>query len=65
MSADISGCVFDAEDAKRAGFQLDPFGNHGAIMVIDLELQPETSEASGNLNRSYVRMGGRSQKEQI
>jgi len=45
MFADIKGCVFDAADAKRAGFQLDSLGDHGAIMVVDLGLQSQASEA--------------------
>jgi hypothetical protein len=44
MFADIKGCVFDVVDAKKAGFQLDSLGDHGAIMVVDLGLQSQASE---------------------
>ena len=43
--ADIKRCIFNAADAKKAGFQLDPLGDHGAIMVVDLGLQSQPSEA--------------------
>lgn len=45
MFADIKRCVFDAADAKKAGFQLDSLGDHGAVMVVDLGLQSQPSEA--------------------
>ncbi|KAK7741731.1 hypothetical protein SLS53_004794 [Cytospora paraplurivora] len=35
MSLSIAGCVFDAEDVLKAGFQLDAL-SRGAVMVVDL-----------------------------
>lgn len=35
MSLSIAGCVFDAEDVLKAGFQLDAL-SRGSVMVVDL-----------------------------
>lgn len=35
MSLSIAGCVFDAEEVLKAGFQLDRL-SRGSVMVVDL-----------------------------
>lgn len=48
MSLSIAGCVFDAEDVLKAGFQLDAL-SRGSVMVIDLMSEDDNdSDDSGD-----------------
>lgn len=44
MSLSIAGCVFDAEDVLRAGFQLDAL-SRGAVMVVDLMSEDDDDDS--------------------
>ncbi|KUI68407.1 hypothetical protein VM1G_03736 [Cytospora mali] len=43
MSLSIAGCVFDAEEVLKAGFQLDAL-SRGAVMVVDLMTDDDDSD---------------------
>lgn len=44
LGIDFSECVFDAQDAKAAGFSLDPLGE-AALLVVDLGLHADESDS--------------------
>ncbi|KAG8166950.1 hypothetical protein KVR01_002639 [Diaporthe batatas] len=59
ISLSISGCVFDASEVAKAGFQLDGL-SRGAVMVVDLMHEDEDDSDSGDDEdaEAILMMGG-------
>lgn len=60
ISLSISGCVFDAAEAVKAGFQLDGL-SRGAVMVVDLmheEDEGSDSDSGDDEDAEAILMGG-------
>lgn len=58
ISLSISGCVFDAAEVVKAGFQLDGL-SRGAVMVVDLMHEDEDDSDSGDdEDAEAILMGG-------
>lgn len=60
ISLSISGCVFDAEEVVKAGFQLDGM-SRGAVMVVDLMHEDDDgsdSDSGDDEDAEAILMGG-------
>ncbi|KAJ0115477.1 hypothetical protein J7T55_012757 [Diaporthe amygdali] len=60
ISLSISGCVFDATDVLKAGFQLDEL-SRGAVMVVDLMHEDDDdsgSDSGDDEDAEAILMGG-------
>ncbi|KAG6366726.1 hypothetical protein INS49_000906 [Diaporthe citri] len=58
ISLSISGCVFDAAEVVKAGFQLDGL-SRGAVMVVDLMHEEDDDSGSGDdEDAEAILMGG-------
>lgn len=59
ISLSISGCVFDAAEVVKAGFQLDGL-SRGAVMVVDLmhEDDDSDSDSGDDEDAEAILMGG-------
>ncbi|KAL1861514.1 hypothetical protein Daus18300_008776 [Diaporthe australafricana] len=60
VSLSISGCVFDAADVLKAGFQLDGL-SRGAVMVVDLMHEDDDdsdSDSGDDEDAEAILMGG-------
>lgn len=59
ISLSISGCVFDATEVVKAGFQLDGL-SRGAVMVVDLmhEDDESNSDSGDDEDAEAILMGG-------
>ncbi|KKY37589.1 hypothetical protein UCDDA912_g02479 [Diaporthe ampelina] len=60
VSLSISGCVFDAVEVVKAGFQLDGL-SRGAVMVVDLMHEDDDgsdSDSGGDEDAEAILMGG-------
>jgi hypothetical protein len=65
ISLSISGCVFDATEVVKAGFQLDGL-SRGAVMVVDLmhedddDDDTDSSDSGADEDAEAILMGGES-----
>ncbi|ROV99552.1 hypothetical protein VMCG_06355 [Cytospora schulzeri] len=59
MSLTISGCIFDAEEVLKAGFQLDAL-SRGSVMVVDLmsEDDDDSDDSGDDEDAEAYLMGG-------